>query len=154
MLFHSARCVVTQEDNSVWIRYKEVCSLYTNRKVDIYLLVLRCVVGCLKSLPSYKLKVIFYKDAGICASIFHLFVIRTDNRDCLRAYLGANGVASGLHYPVPLHLQEAYKNLGYKKGDFPCAEKATTRILSLPMYPELRERDIKYVCKKVAEGLK
>ena len=81
--------------------------------------------------------------------VHHLYVIRTDDRAGLQKFLQENGVASGLHYPVPLHLQEAYKELGYKKGDFPVAEKAAERILSLPMYPELTENQIRYVCDRI-----
>lgn len=81
--------------------------------------------------------------------VYHLYVIRTRDRDGLQQYLQKNGVATGLHYPIPLHLQEAYKELGYKKGDFPMAEKAAGSILSLPMYPELTEKQIRYVCDKI-----
>ena len=81
--------------------------------------------------------------------VYHLYVIRTRDRDGLQQYLQKNGVATGLHYPIPLHLQEAYKDLGYKKGDFPVAEKAAASILSLPMYPELTEKQIRYVCDKI-----
>ena len=81
--------------------------------------------------------------------VYHLFVIQTDNRDELQRYLGDNNIATGLHYPVPLHLQEAYAFLEYKEGDFPVAEKAAKRILSLPMYPELTEVQIHYVCDKI-----
>lgn len=88
-------------------------------------------------------------DAAPC--VYHLYVIRTDDRDGLREYLQQNGIATGLHYPVPLHLQDAYNELGYEKGDFPAAEKAAKRILSLPMYPELTEAQIRYVCDKIKE---
>jgi len=83
--------------------------------------------------------------------VYHLYVIQTDKRDALQTFLGENGIATGLHYPIPLHLQEAYQHLGYKEGDFPVAEKAARRILSLPMYPELTENQIRYVCDKVKE---
>ena len=89
-----------------------------------------------------------------CDSVFHLFVIQTENRDELQKYLQENGVASGLHYPVPLHLQKAYKYLGYTTGNFPVAEKAARRILSLPMYPELTKEAILYVCEKISEWIK
>jgi len=84
-------------------------------------------------------------------SVYHLYVIQADDRDGLREYLQENGVASGLHYPLPLHLQEAYKDLGYKRGDFPMAERAAGRILSLPMYPELTEEQIRYVCNEIKD---
>ncbi len=83
--------------------------------------------------------------------VYHLYVIQFDDRDGLMGYLGECGVTCGLHYPVPLHLQEAYKDLGYGVGDFPVAERAAGRILSLPMFPELTERQIRYVCDKVKE---
>ena len=83
--------------------------------------------------------------------VYHLYVIQADDRDGLRNYLQDKGVSTGLHYPVPLHLQEAYKHLGYSQGDFPVAEKAAKRILSLPMFPELTEAQIRYVCDKIKE---
>jgi dTDP-4-amino-4,6-dideoxygalactose transaminase len=83
--------------------------------------------------------------------VYHLYVIQTDNRDGLQQYLTENGIGTGLHYPIPLHLQPAYAHLGYKEGDFPAAERAAKRILSLPMYPELSEKQIQYVCKKILE---
>jgi len=83
--------------------------------------------------------------------VYHLYVIRTDDRQGLQHYLHENGIATGLHYPIPLHLQEAYKDLGYTHGDFPEAENAAGKILSLPMYPELTENQIRYVCDKIKE---
>ena len=85
------------------------------------------------------------------SSVYHLYVIQADDREGLQNYLQENGIATGLHYPVPLHLQEAYADLGYREGDFPVAEKAARRILSLPMFPELTERQIRYVCDKIRE---
>jgi len=77
--------------------------------------------------------------------VFHLYVIQTDQRDELQKFLAEKGIATGLHYPVPIHLQPAYKHLGFQKGDFPVAERAAKRILSLPMYAELTEKQIRYV---------
>jgi dTDP-4-amino-4,6-dideoxygalactose transaminase len=90
-------------------------------------------------------------DNAFC--VYHLYVIQVDDRDGLQRYLQQNGISTGLHYPVPLHLQEAYKELGYKKGDFPVAERAAKRILSLPMFPELTEAQIRYVCWKIVEWI-
>jgi dTDP-4-amino-4,6-dideoxygalactose transaminase len=70
-------------------------------------------------------------------SVYHLYVIRVQNRESLIKQLAEADIGTGIHYPVPLHLQEAYKSLGYKEGDFPAAEAATSKILSLPMYPQL-----------------
>jgi dTDP-4-amino-4,6-dideoxygalactose transaminase len=74
--------------------------------------------------------------------VFHLYVIETDRREALQAALTAKTIQTGIHYPVPIHLQEACANLGYKAGDFPVTERAARRILSLPMYPELSAEQI------------
>lgn len=70
-------------------------------------------------------------------SVYHLYVIRTRDREQLQAILLDGGIGTGIHYPIPLHLQDAYQNLGYKNGDFPVSEGAAREILSLPMYPQL-----------------
>ena len=70
-------------------------------------------------------------------SAYHLYVVRTANRDSLQKSLGDAGIGTGIHYPIPLHLQQAYRHLGYREGDFPVSEKAAREILSLPMYPQL-----------------
>ena len=80
---------------------------------------------------------------------YHLYVVRCKRRDELKEFLEQQGVAVGLHYPIPLHLQRAYSHLGYHKGDFPVAEKLAGEILSLPMFPELTEEQIQYVTKKI-----
>ena len=71
-------------------------------------------------------------------SVYHLFVIRTRERDRLREALHERGIETGIHYPIPLHLQKAYQHMGYGSGDFPTAEQASAEILSLPMFPTLR----------------
>jgi dTDP-4-amino-4,6-dideoxygalactose transaminase len=83
--------------------------------------------------------------------VFHLYVIRARSRDELQEYLKGKGVFTGLHYPVPLHLQMACADLGYKAGDFPIAEKVAEEILSLPMFPEMTENQIRYVCQCIRE---
>jgi len=70
--------------------------------------------------------------------VYHLFVVRVENRDELIKQLASTGIGTGIHYPIPLHLQNAYVGLGYKTGDFPITEKVAAEILSLPMYPHLR----------------
>ena len=85
---------------------------------------------------------------------FHLYVARCRRRDELKEYLEKKGIVTGLHYPVPLHMQKAYAHLGYKKGDFPIAEGFADEILSLPMYPELGEEQIRYVAEQVGEFYK
>ncbi len=81
--------------------------------------------------------------------VYHLFVIETEHRDALQRHLGADGVQTGIHYPVPIHLQPAYVDLGYRRGAFPVAEMLASRILSLPMFPELRSEEIEYVVSSI-----
>jgi len=78
-------------------------------------------------------------------SVFHLFVITTEDRDGLMKYLNDKNIFPGLHYPVPCHLQKAYGSLGYKNGDFPNAEYLADHCLSLPMYAELTEVEVDFV---------
>jgi dTDP-4-amino-4,6-dideoxygalactose transaminase len=78
-------------------------------------------------------------------SNYHLYVIRTERRDALAENLKKNGIGSLIHYPVPPHLQEAYRELGYKKGDFPLAEKIAATCLSLPIYPGMKKEQIERV---------
>jgi len=82
---------------------------------------------------------------------YYMYVVRTKKRDELREYLVKKGVSTGIHYPVPLHLQPAYAYLGLKKGSFPVAEKAAKEILSLPIYPEMKPEEVKYVCDAIKE---
>ncbi|MBU1032291.1 DegT/DnrJ/EryC1/StrS family aminotransferase [Patescibacteria group bacterium] len=80
---------------------------------------------------------------------FHLYVIRTKEREKLAKYLANKGISTQMHYPIPIHLQPAYKDLGYKKGDFPMTEKLAGEILSLPMFPELKLEEIEYICQAI-----
>lgn len=84
--------------------------------------------------------------------VYHLYVIQSDNRDALRQQLSDVGIESGLHYPIPLHLQEAYRFLGYKQGDFPVTERIKSRILSLPMYPGIDSKSVERVASEVRES--
>ena len=87
--------------------------------------------------------------ADYAGHVYHVYAIRTQNRDDFIARLAEQGVACGIHYPVPLHLQEAYAFLGYQEGAFPVAEKCAREFVSLPMYPELKEEMIHYVVEKI-----
>jgi dTDP-4-amino-4,6-dideoxygalactose transaminase len=89
-------------------------------------------------------------EAEYAKHVYHLYVIRTDKeRDKLREELKSKGIATGIHYPVPLHLQPAYSYLGYKEGDFPVTEKVSQEILSLPMFAELNDEQIGKVVKMI-----
>ena len=78
--------------------------------------------------------------------VYHLYVIRAKKRDALKNHLKDYGIDTGIHYPIPLHLQPAYKHLGYKLFDYPEAERASSEILSLPIDAEITNDQIKYVC--------
>ena len=85
--------------------------------------------------------------------IFNQYTIRVKNgkRDNLKEFLEGQRISTVIYYPLPLHLQPCFSFLGYKKGDFPAAEKASAEVLSLPIYPELRKEEREYVVEKVCE---
>lgn len=83
--------------------------------------------------------------------VFHLYCVETSFRDQLMQYLKEKNIGCGVYYPIPLHLQPAYAHLGHKRGDFPASERASERILALPMYPELSEEHVETVCRALKE---
>jgi dTDP-4-amino-4,6-dideoxygalactose transaminase len=83
--------------------------------------------------------------------VYHLYVIRTARRDELQTYLSGRGISTGIHYPVPVHLQEAFRDLGYGRGDFSVTERCSREILSLPLYPELRESQVHEIAEAIEE---
>jgi len=84
--------------------------------------------------------------------VFHCYVVRVPGgkRDALRQYLSERGIGTGVHYPVPIHLQEASAFLGYRHGDFPVTERLANEVVSLPMYPELTDTQVDTVAEAVA----
>ncbi len=82
-----------------------------------------------------------------CEPVWHLFVIRVPHRAEVQAYLAAQGIETGIHYPIPLHLQKSFAGLGYRAGDLPHTEAAAQEILSLPIYPELSEEQQAHVAR-------
>jgi dTDP-4-amino-4,6-dideoxygalactose transaminase len=84
--------------------------------------------------------------------VYHIYAVRTADRDALQKQLQADGVSTGLHYPIPVHLQEAHKDLGHKVGDFPQSEAAANEVLSLPMFPELTSSQVEQVVAAVQQA--
>lgn len=82
---------------------------------------------------------------------YHLYVVRTQNRDAMMKHLSASGIGTGIHYPIPLHLQKAYQSLKYRVGAFPIAEEIAAQIISLPMFPQLTSQQQEYIVARVAE---
>lgn len=95
--------------------------------------------------------IVLPKEMAYAKHVYHLYVIKAENRDGLQNYLNENGIATGLHYPLPLHLQKCFANLGYKKGNFPVTEELAEKCLSLPMFPEMTDDQINYVASKIKE---
>lgn len=83
--------------------------------------------------------------------VYHQYTLRVPNRDELQTFLKEQGIATMVYYPMPLHLQPVFKNLGYTEGDLPETEKATNEAISLPMYPELKQEDQDYIIDKIIE---
>lgn len=98
----------------------------------------------LKDIPG----LILPKTAENATHSYHLYVIRTKNRDELQKHLTDNGIGTMIHYPIPPHLQEAYSHLGYKRGDFPIAEELADTMLSLPLWPGMEKNQIIHICGK------
>jgi len=86
-----------------------------------------------------------------CYHVFNQYTVRVKNRDELQAFLTKKGIGSAIYYPLPLHLQECFSSLGYKKGDFPVAERVAEEVLSLPVYPELPKEKQDYVIENIKE---
>jgi len=99
------------------------------------------------------LDVVLPRTATYSTHVFHLYVVRVQGRDSLQAHLQGQGIHTGIHYPRPIHLQEAFADLGYHSGDFPVTEAFAERILSLPMFPELTEEQVRRVAGAIAEFL-
>jgi dTDP-4-amino-4,6-dideoxygalactose transaminase len=83
--------------------------------------------------------------------VYHLYVVQVPRRDQVQQWLSRHGIETGIHYPLPIHLQEACADLGYQKGSFPEAEAAAGHILSLPMHPDLTIDDVAYVCQTLTD---
>jgi dTDP-4-amino-4,6-dideoxygalactose transaminase len=85
--------------------------------------------------------------------VYHVYAVRTPDRAALQRNLQSQGIQTGIHYPVPVHLQEAHADLGYRIGDFPVAEQAANEVLSLPMYPEMSFTQLEAVVAAVQQAV-
>ena len=93
------------------------------------------------------------QEAAWTRGVYHLYVVRVEDREALQSHLGQTGIGTGIHYPIPLHQQKAYEHLGYKTGDFPVTERVAREILSLPMFPQLTHTQQDEVASRTKEFL-
>ena len=113
-----------------------------------------------KNADLYRKYLADIKDVGVPVEmpevkhVYHLFVVRVSKRNELKKYLQDNEIYTGIHYPIPCHLQKAYNTLNKRNGKFPISEELAKEILSLPMYAELTEKEIQFVCEKIREFYK
>lgn len=109
--------------------------------------------GLVEAGPYPERGVVLPREVSGGRHVWHQYVIRATRRDALREFLTARKIGSEIYYPVPLHMQEALKGLGYREGDFPEAERAAREVLALPIFPELREDEQETVVGAIAEFL-
>lgn len=93
-------------------------------------------------------------EASLAKHVYYMYEIQAPDREKLREYLKEQGIHTGIHYPIPLHLQPAYKKLGFKEGSFPVTEKLAKNIVSIPMYPELTEKEQDYIINHIEKFYK
>ncbi len=124
----------------VKLRYLEGWTKRRRKIAQLYRSLLKGIEGIVLPAEKYGVK-----------HVYHLFVIRVldARRDALGEYLENKGIVTGLHYPIPIHLQKAYSSLGHKRGDFPVAEQQAAQVLSLPIYPEMEEEKVEYVSENI-----
>ena len=104
-----------------------------------------------KLLADAKDSVVLPEEAAWTMGVYHLYVVRVRDREALQAHLAEAGIGSGIHYPIPLHMQKAYQNLPYNKGDFPVTERIAAEIVSLPMFPQLSSEQQDVVVARVKD---
>src|SRR5207245_11805584 len=94
-------------------------------------------VRCQQRLADALVRLVAPRDARWTRGVYHLDVVRVQDREALQSHLAAAGIGPGIHYPIHVHQQKAYQHLWYKAGDFPVTERVAREIVSLPMYPQL-----------------
>ena len=107
----------------------------------------------LKDIPMIKTPHILKRDS-YTSEVNYVYSIEAEDRDALVKYLEKNYIETEIYYPIPLHLQPCFRYLGYRKDDFPVAEKASTRSVALPFYPDLTYKQIDYICTTIKEFYK
>lgn len=148
------------------VKYEHIAIGYNSRLDEMQAAVLRVKLNYIQKWnDSRKQHAHTYnellKDTGIILPteredslhVYHLYTIQSEKRDEIIKYLSENGIASGVYYPIPVHLQEVYQELGYKKGELSVAEDACTKTFALPLYPEMTKEQQHYVVDKIKECL-
>ena len=144
-------------------RYEHIIKGYNSRLDSIQAIILRAKLKHLDRWNKSRQKnaqiyneqlsnckeVIIPKVSNYSTHVYHIYGVRVKNRDLIYDKLRARGIGALIHYPIPLHLQKAYKELKYKRGDFPVAERIASQIISLPMHPYLKKEQIKIVTDKL-----
>jgi len=146
-------------------KYEHVVEGYGERLDELHAAVLRVKLRHLDEWNAARTRAAeFYREAlsdlgfqlpsvhPAVSHVYHLYVVLLNGRDDFRRHLTARGIETGLHYPIPLHLQAAYQHLGHRPGDFPHAEAFAARGLSLPMYPELSNEQLRRVTNAMHEA--
>ena len=126
----------------VKFRYLEQWTMERQKRAERYQNLLQDLAS---TLPAFKLPITQYQNRHI----YNQYVIQVPERDRLRQFLQEEGIGTEIYYPVPLHLQECYHFLNYRRGDFPASEKAADEVLALPIYPELTEEGQNYVIAQI-----
>lgn len=110
----------------------------------------QCAAEYNRALATIGTSIILPYEPSWSRAVYHLYVVRIEDREGLMAYLESTGIGSGIHYPIPLHLQKAYSPLGYVPGDFPVCEKIADQIVSLPMFPQMTAEQQRRVVEEIA----
>jgi dTDP-4-amino-4,6-dideoxygalactose transaminase len=161
-----ARCVRLLRDHGQNEKYNHILLGYNRRLDTIQAAVLRLKLRHLDEWNTgrQRLAVLYTRlladtrvttpvTADYAEPVWHLYVIRTAERDALREYLISRGISVAMHYPIPIHMQPAFSYLGYENGSFPVTEEHAGEILSLPMCPEVGEESLEYVVETIREFL-
>src|ERR1700719_2591938 len=104
-------------------------------------------------LAEAKDAIVVPMEASWTKGVYHLYVVRVADREAFQAALAQAGIGTGIHYPIPLHLQKAYESLNFKQGDFPVTERVAAEIVSLPMFPQMTSEQVEEVSKRVKESV-